>query len=57
MEEPKDPIEEVAVVEDNPNIDTRARRTPRKSHVKGRAKRRKSTLSPEELEALMGLAD
>ncbi|OJD35756.1 nima interactive protein [Diplodia corticola] len=44
-------------VEENENVDTRSRRAPRRSNIKGRAKRRKSTLSPEELEALMGLAD
>ena len=47
--------------EQNENINMHARRSParRRSGVKGggRAKRRKSTLSPEELEALMGLAD
>ena len=37
--------------------ETQMGRTPRKSGVRGRAKRRKSTLSPEELEALMGLAE
>ncbi|KAK8154621.1 Afadin and alpha-actinin-binding-domain-containing protein [Phyllosticta citrichinensis] len=34
-----------------------AKKTPKKTGVKGRARRRKSTLSPEELEALMGLND
>ncbi|KAK7728598.1 hypothetical protein SLS57_002487 [Botryosphaeria dothidea] len=56
-EESKQQIEEIAAIEENENINIRARRTPRRSNVKGRAKRRKSTLSPEELEALMGLAD
>lgn len=50
-------IENDPIVEENENVNTRPRRTPRRSNVKGRAKRRKSTLSPEELEALMGLAD
>lgn len=34
-----------------------AKKTPKKTGVKGRARRRKSTLSPEELETLMGLND
>ncbi|KAK0653967.1 hypothetical protein DIS24_g5619 [Lasiodiplodia hormozganensis] len=50
-------IENDPIVEENENVNTRPRRTPRRGNVKGRAKRRKSTLSPEELEALMGLAD
>ncbi|EKG18161.1 Afadin/alpha-actinin-binding protein [Macrophomina phaseolina MS6] len=56
-EELKKQVEEISTIEENENINMRARRTPRRSNVKGRAKRRKSTLSPEELEALMGLAD
>ncbi|KAK8208651.1 Afadin and alpha-actinin-binding-domain-containing protein [Phyllosticta capitalensis] len=34
-----------------------SKKTPKKTGMKGRARRRKSTLSPEELEALMGLND
>ncbi|KAF2139917.1 uncharacterized protein K452DRAFT_274463 [Aplosporella prunicola CBS 121167] len=37
--------------------ETQKGRMPRKSGVRGKAKRRKSTLSPEELEELMGLAE